>query len=115
MAVDFNSNFDETVPWTNDCAQFALATGVALTYTVPGSANTRYSMLLTYNETSNIFVGYNVTAVTPGAGTVTTTPNIEYRPGDDGTKRYVSAGDVISFITPDASAYVGLRLMRLPG
>lgn len=114
MATNYASNYDQTIPFSDTCAQIALATGTARPYTVPGTERDKYSMLLSYISTSNVFVGWNVTAVTVGAGAMTTTQYIEFRPGADGTKRFVKGGDVISFITPDASAYVGLRLMQLP-
>lgn len=114
MAILFNNNFEQTIPFSDVCAQLALATGVDLTYTIPGNATTRYTMILTYTSTSNVFVRKNAAAATPGAGMITQLPYEEFRGGSDGTKRFVQGGDVIHFITPDASAYVGVRLMQLP-
>lgn len=114
-AIQYNSNFEQTIPFSDVCAQLALATGVDLSYTVPGSATDKFSMILTYTSTSNVFVRKNAAAVTPGAGTITQLQYQEFRGGDDGTKRLVQGGDVVHFITPDASAYVGIRLMQLPG
>lgn len=106
----YNSNFDETYPFTDDTARFALATNVAQTYTVPGTNAVKYKAIFSYNATVNVFVGINTAATVPPAGTNQTTQNIEYRP----YSRYVKGGDVISFMTPDASGYVGVSLWKLP-
>lgn len=115
ITTPFNSNFNETTLFSNTCSQMALATATVRTYTVPGVATDKYQVRFTYISTSNVFVGINVTAATPGAGLQTNTAYLEFRPGSDGSKRYASGGDVLSFITPDASAYVGLALELLPG
>lgn len=115
MAIQYNDNFQQTIPFSDVCATLALATGVDLTYTVPGAATVKYSMIITYISTSNVFVRLNGAAATPGAGLVTQLQYQEFRGGSDGTKRLVQGGDVVHFITPDASAYVGIRLMQLPG
>jgi hypothetical protein len=114
MAIIYSSNFEETIPFSDVCWQLALATATDTTITIPGAATDKYTMLLSYISTSNVFVRKNATAATPGAGTVTTLSYEEFRPGADGSKRYVQGGDVIHFITPDASAYVGVRLMSIP-
>jgi hypothetical protein len=116
MTVTYNSNFGETIPFSDTPFQLALATNTNLPLTIPGTATDKYTMLLSYTSTSNVFVSKNSAAVVPGAGLLTNHPYLEYRPGgSDGTKRYVQGGDVINFITPDASAYVGIHLMKLPG
>jgi len=114
MAISYNSNFEQTIPFSDVCATLALATATDLSYTVPGASTVFYSMILTYTSTSNVFVRKNAAAATPGAGLVTQNQYEEFRAGSDGTKRIVQGGDVIHFITPDASAYVGIRLMQLP-
>lgn len=114
MAVMFNSNYEETIPFSDVCAQINLGIGVVETYTVPGTATNKYTMLLSYTYNSNVFVRLNAAPAVPGAGLVTQEPYNEFRPGSDGTKRYVQGGDVVQLITPDASAYVGIRLMSLP-
>lgn len=113
-AISYNSNFDETIPFSDVCAQLALATNTDLSYTIPGTSENKYTMIITYTSTSNVFVCKNAAATVPGAGTVTTQAYEEFRGGSDGTKRFVQGGDVIHFITPDASAYVGIRLMSVP-
>jgi hypothetical protein len=114
MAVSYNSNFDETIPFSDVCAQLALASDTDLSYTVPGTAVNKYTVLFSYIYTSNVFVCKNATATVPGAGDITTTQYLEFRPGADGSKRYVQGGDVLHFITPDTTAYVGIRLMSIP-
>lgn len=108
----YGCNFDHTKPFSDTCAQFALAAGVAQTYTVPGNNSQKYRLKMTWTSTSNVFVGYNVSGAVPGANSNTTTDNIEFRPDEP---KYVKGGDVLSLITPDSSAYVGLALLAIPG
>lgn len=110
MTTPFHSNYNETIPFSDICGQIALATNTAQTYTVPGTANQKYQAIFGYASNSNVFVGYNVTATSPTAGTSTTTSSLEFKPD----KRYVKGGDEISLITPDSSAYVGVSLLSLP-
>jgi hypothetical protein len=108
----YADNFDHTKPFSDTCAQIALATNVAQTYTVPGERSQKYRLVITFNSTANVFVGYGVTALAPGAGLKTETGNMEFRPVEP---KYVKGEDVISLVTPDASAYVGLSLLAIPG
>ena len=112
MSVPYNTNYDLTMPFVDDSAQIALGVGVQQVYTVPGTGT--YSVRFTYTSTSNVFVGLGVTPTVPGAGSVGAQANSEFRPGCDGSQRYVKGGQTIHFITPDATAYVGIRLMKLP-
>lgn len=114
MAIQYNSNFDLTIPFSDVCAQVALGAAVEQTFTVPGTAVNKYAARFSYISTSNVFVRLNGTPTTPGAASVGTQQYNEYRPGDDGSQRYVQGGDVIHFITPDTTAYVGVSLRQLP-
>lgn len=114
MSTPYNTNYDLTMPFVDDCAQIALGVGVEETYTVPGATAQKYSVRFTYTSTSNVFVRLNDTPAIPGGGSVATEPFNEFRAGEDGSQRYVKGGDVIHFITPDATAYVGIRLMAIP-
>ena len=114
MAIPYNSNYDLTIPFSDVCAQVALGVGVEQTFAVPGDATHQYSVRFTYISTSNVFVRLNGTPTVPGAASVGTEQYNEYRAGEDGSQRYVKGGDVIHFITPDATAYVGIRLMSVP-
>jgi hypothetical protein len=115
VAIQYNSNFDLTIPFSDVCAQVALAANTEETFTVPGGPTAKYAARFGYISTSNVFVRLNGTPAIPAAGTVGTERYNEFRPGADGSQRYVQGGDVIHFITPDASAYVGISLRQLPG
>lgn len=115
MAIMYNSNYDITVPFSDVCAQFNLATNVEDTFTVPGSPANKYSVRFGYNDASNVFVRLNGTPTVPGSSVVGTQQYNEFKPGDDGSQRYVQGGDVLHFITPDtAGAYMGISLRSLP-
>jgi hypothetical protein len=111
MTTTYSDNFDHAKPFSDTCSRMALATGVVQTYTVPGTNSQKYRAIISYICTANVFVGYNATPTTPGAGLIVNTGNIEFRPD----VRFVKGGDVLSFLTPDANAYVGLSLLALPG
>lgn len=115
MAIQYNSNFDETIPFSDVSYQVALGASVEETFTVPGTALTQYSMKLNYAADSNVFVRLNGTPAVPASGNVGTEQYNEFRAGCDGSQRYVKGGDVVHFITPDTTAYVGVSLRQLPG
>lgn len=111
MAIPYVSSYDVTTPFSDVCEQFSLTANNVQTYTIPGTASNKYSADFGYNATANIFVGKNVTAATPASGTKTSTPYLEFRP----EKHYVSGGDVLSFVSPDTTAYCGVSLRGIPG
>lgn len=113
MAIQYNSNYDLTIPFSDVSLQIALATATEQTYTIPGSATTQYSVKFSYTENSNVFIRLNGTVTTPAPGTIGTQQYGEFKPGSDGSQRYVKGGDVLHFITPDASAYMGASLRQL--
>lgn len=108
----YTDNFDHAKPFSDTCAQFALATNVAQSYTVPGPSSQKYRAMFTFNATANVFVGFGVTAIAPTAGTNTTTGNIEFRPNEP---KFVFGGTTLSFVTPDTSAYAGVSLLAITG
>lgn len=112
--VAYNSNYDLTIPFSDVVAQVALGAAVEQTYTVPGAATVNYSARFTYTENSNVFVRLNAIPTTPLPATVGTEQYSEFRPGSDGSQRYVKGGDVLHFLTSDTTAYVGLSLRQLP-
>lgn len=114
MAILYNSNYDLTIPFSDVCVQVAMDVGVEQTFTVPGTALNNYAARFSYAANSNVYVRLNAAPTSPPAGTVTTEPYSEFRPGDDGSQRYVRGGDVIHFITPDATAYAGVSLRAIP-
>lgn len=112
--VAYNSNYDLTIPFSDVCAQVALGVGVEQTYTVPGAATVSYSARFSYAQDANVYVRLNGVAAVPGAGSVASEQYNEFRPGADGSQRYVKGGDVLHFITSDATAFVGVSLRQLP-
>jgi hypothetical protein len=112
MAIMYNSNYDETIPFSDASVQVALATNTNATFVVPGGPTIKYSARFSFTSTSNIFICLNSAALVPPAGTHTTQQYCEFRPE---TQRYVQGGDVINMITPDASGYVGISLRQLHG
>lgn len=112
MTITWNSNFEnKTVPFSDTSVRFALAANVVQTYTVPGDSADKYQAVFKFTSTANIFVGLNFTPTVPAGGTNETTHTEEYRPDC----KYVKGGDVISIITPDTTAYVGVSLLAIPG
>lgn len=110
MAIVYNSNYDETIPFSDVCFQLALATATELTVTIPGNATTTYQALFEYASNSNVFIRKNATVASPSSGTVTSQQYNEFKP----MKRYVNGGDVIHFISPDTGpTYVGMSLRQL--
>lgn len=109
MAIVYNSNYDETIPFSDVCKVFALAANTEQTYTIPGNDTVNYSVRFGLNSTSNVFVANNKTATIPAGGASTSVQFNEYRPE---IQRQVKGGDILSFITPDATAYVGISLRQ---
>lgn len=111
MAIPYTSSYDETIAFSDTCVQISLATNIAQTYTIPGAATQVYTALFGFPTNSIIWVAKNTTPVTPPAGTQTTVQYMEFvNPGE---KRYVKGGDVLSFITPDTSARVGISIRAI--
>jgi hypothetical protein len=112
MSTLYNSNYQETMPFSDTCKQFNLATNTAQSWTIPGTSEQYYQALFGYALNSNIFVCLNSAATTPGGGANTAQPYSEFKPD----KRYVRGGDTLSFVTGDsAGAYVGVSLRQIQG
>lgn len=111
MTIQYNSNYDGTMPFSDTCAQVGMNANVEQTFTAPGDATTQYQALFSYTSTANVFVRLNSAPTSPALGTVGTQQYGEFRPD----KRYVRGGDVIHFISPDATSYVGVSLRKLQG
>lgn len=111
MAIAYNANYIETMPFSDVCGQFNLAANTPQTWTVPGLSGSKYQAYFEYASNSNVFVCNNGTAAAPGGGAQTSQPYNEFKP----KKRYVTAGDVLSLVTPDPTAFVGLSLRQLQG
>jgi len=111
MAIQYNSNYHETLPFSDVAVQVHCTASTEQTFTVPGTPTTQYQAYFEYNDLSNVYVCLNATPVIPGAASVGTQQYNEFKP----EKRYVRGGDVIHFITPDANAYIGVSLRQLQG
>lgn len=112
MSIRYTSSFDETIAFSDTDAQFSLAANAAQSWTVPGTSNQKFNLLFGMSSNANVFVGYNVIATVAGAGTHTTTQGIEFITPD--SKRYAIGGDVLSLVTPDTTAYVGISVRSIP-
>ena len=112
MAIRYTSSFNETIPFSDVCAQIHLTTDTAETWTVPGTSDQKFVLTFGLPSTANVFVGYNVTATYPSANTVTTTGKIEFITPD--MQRYAIGGDVLSLKSPDADAYIGISVRSIP-
>lgn len=111
MAIQYNCNFDGTMPFSDVCKYFDLAANAEDTFTIPGDATNKYQALFSFNATANLFVRLNGTVTIPASGTSGTDQYTDFRP----EKRYVQGGDVLHLKTTDASLYVNVSLRQLPG
>jgi plastocyanin len=111
MTSKWNANYIETMPFSDTCVQVGLSVSSEHTFTVPGMQTDQYQAYFEYASNSNVFICLNGTPVVPALGSVGTQPYNEFKP----KKRYVRGGDVIHFITPDSSAYVGVSLRQIQG
>ena len=111
MSVYYSKLFD-SLPFSETGARFNLATNAVQSWTIPGTADYQYSAEFCYgNTTSNVFVGYNTSPTIPASGSMTVSGYVECRPSD---KRQVRGGDVLYFVTPDATdAYVTVTLRTI--
>jgi hypothetical protein len=109
MAVPIYENYNGTTNFSDVAPRFAINAGNEVTYTVPGSATNKLQVLFSFNDDTTVYVGYNVTAAVPAANSVSAGRFIELLP----EKRFVKGGDVLSFVTPDPIAYVGLSFRAL--
>lgn len=110
MVLRYTSSFGGSLGFSDTDAQLTLTTNNVLTYTLPGNNTHKYTILFSYNDTSNVYVGYNVTPAVPAGNTITTVARVEYRP----EARYAIGGDIISFITPDATVHMGISVRSIP-
>jgi hypothetical protein len=80
---------------------------VTQTLTIPGD-HAKWIAIFAYEDGSTIWVANNATAAVPVGATLAATTS-ERNP----IAREVKAGDMLSFITPDATADVGVILYAL--
>jgi len=108
----FNTSFLETLPFSDQTYQIALAASTALTITIPGTSADQYRAEFSWPYNANVYVGYNSTAIVPPAGTVAHTDNVSIvlRP----KIKYVRGGDVLSFISGSLVTDGSMELLVLP-
>lgn len=111
MTIPYNANYIETMPFSDTCVQVHCLANTEETFTVPGNETQQYQAYFEYTADSVVFVCKNATPTIPAGGTVGTEPYNEFKP----KKRYVRGGDILHFISPDASAYIGVSLRQLQG
>lgn len=103
IAAQYNCNYDGTMNFTGGAVQLRLSANTEVTFTVPGPATTMYAVDFRYNSNNDYFIGYKVTAVIPAPDVAGEVGNLDYKPD----KRFVFGGDVLHFITPNTTAYMG--------
>lgn len=111
MTTQWNSNYIETMPFSDTCGQVSVQTGTPQSVTVPGANNIAYQAYFEYTEQSNVYVGYNVVPTSPTPGSSSSQAFVEFKP----VKRYVRGGDVLHFSTPDTNAYFGVSFRQIQG
>lgn len=111
MTIKYNSNYHETMPFSDTCFQIALVANTDNTITIPGTSSTYYQALFSYTYDSNVFICNNSSVDIPVSGVIGTQFYNEFRP----EKRYVRGGDIMHLKTPDTQAYVGVSLRQLQG
>ena len=109
MAIQWNANYIETMAFSDTVAQINCSAGVEQAWTVPGTDIQNFQAYFEYASNSNVFVCKNSTPAIPVAGSVGTQQYNEFKP----KKRYVRGGDVLHFITPDATSYIGVSLRQI--
>lgn len=112
MAIRYTSSYDETIAFSDTDAQIGLTVNNVQSYTVPGTRDQKFTLLFGMSSNATIFVGYNVVPTVPALNGVAQVQGIEFITPD--RKRYAIGGDILYFITPDATAYVGVSVRSIP-
>lgn len=94
----YQQNFGDSVPFSNFNFNALLASGTALSYTVPGVSTQKFRLRFEYSSTAEIWVNYNGTAVDPTSNTATTNAYQELLPRRE--CRVVLGGSTMSFLAP---------------
>ena len=106
MSSDIRGYNAYAPPFATDNWQTTLAAGVAQTVTVPSNfAN--WIAVFSYEPGSDVFVANNVAAVAPTSSFALVAS--QFNPA----ARFVKGGDVLSFITPDTTAYVSVSFYAI--
>lgn len=107
MARDINGYNTFSIPFSNNKYSATLAAGVGASITVPSDSEI-YLALFLIAPGSRIWVALNTSAAVPGGGSFTTTAS-ELNPAI----RTVNASDVISCLTADTTADIGIAFYAL--
>lgn len=110
MVRDMNGFNTFGLQFSDTGFQTTLAANVAQSFTVPTISNVgqgNYLAIFSFDPGLRIFVARNATAVVPGGSFSSTVSEL------NPTSRFVIVGDVISFITPDTTAYVNVKLYAI--
>lgn len=83
-----------------------LAAGVEQHFTVPTSSRT-WGAIFSFEAGTSIWVANNDTAVTPGGSFAATSSQL------NPSVRQVSGGDILSFITSNTTAQIGVSLYEI--
>lgn len=110
MAIQYTSNYDETLGFSDVCSVIHLTTNNAVEITIPGGVEKRYSALFGYADDKQVVVKKNGTASIPAANTAVWEQYVDANP----CKRFVVGGDKLSLITPDSMAVVTISLREIP-
>jgi hypothetical protein len=107
--TQFHSSYDNTHPVSDSGANMNLLANTEVNWTVPGTNKQKYKATFRYPSDSSVWVGYNVTAAVPGAGTIVSAYKQEFKPDE----WFVIGGDVLSFIST-AVVQAGVSLLQIP-
>ena len=107
--TQYQNGYEGARPVSDSGAKMRLAANTELSWTVPGTKKDKFKASFGYASSATVWVGYNVTAAVPGAGTIADSYKLEFKPD----AWFVVGGDVLSFISL-AGAEVGVSLLQIP-
>jgi len=114
MSTTYNSNFNGTMPFTDQSITFALTQTVVESFTIPGPSTVSYTAIFHFPIISPVWVGLNVVPHDPVTGSPEIQPFVSLRP----EKKYVRGGDVINLLVNEdifALTRVSVELYVIPG
>ena len=109
MVAQYYNNYSNTTNFSDTTVRLTLTAGNAQSVVLPVTPNNSYQVLFEYASNANVFVGLNSAATVPAPNAQETGGKVEFKP----CKRFAQGGDTLSFITPDATAYVGISIRSL--
>ena len=104
LSRDINGYNGFGLMFADDKYSVELDAGVAATFTIP-SSHPNWIVIFSFETGSDIWVASNAAAEVPAGNTIVATTS-EHNP----VARKVKAGDVLSLITSDTTAVVGITL-----